>query len=65
MNDYNIRNELKRRLAARYAEDSDTIILDELRLRHGAARIDVALVNGIIHGFELKSEKDTLKRLPK
>jgi hypothetical protein len=28
------------------------------------SRIDIAVVNGIIHGFELKSDRDTLKRLP-
>jgi hypothetical protein len=44
-----------------------TLILESWRslgLRHGAARIDLAVVNGIIHGFELKSDKDNLKRLP-
>lgn len=30
---------------------------------HGATRIDIAVVNGILHGFEIKSDKDTLNRL--
>jgi hypothetical protein len=28
------------------------------------ARIDVAVVNGSLHGFEIKSDRDTLRRLP-
>jgi hypothetical protein len=64
MNDHQLRQALKSKVLARYAKDPDTRIVDELGLRHGAARIDLAVVNGIIHGFELKSDKDNLKRLP-
>jgi len=64
MKDIDIRTALKRKLITRYATDPSTRILDELGLRHGAARIDVAVVNGIIHGYELKSDYDTLQRLP-
>lgn len=41
-----------------------TKIIEELGITHGAARIDIAVVNGTIHGYELKSDKDTLNRLP-
>ncbi len=41
-----------------------TRVEEELCLRQGAARIDVAVVNGIFHGYEIKSRKDTLARLP-
>lgn len=64
MNDYHIRTSLKRELLARYLNDPDTLIIDELGLRHGAARIDLAVVNGLLHGYELKSDRDTLERLP-
>jgi hypothetical protein len=64
MKDCHIRPALKNKLFARYCEDPSTLIVDELALRHGAARVDVAVVNGIIHGYELKSDFDTLKRLP-
>jgi hypothetical protein len=64
MNDSELRSALKRKVLARHAKDPDTRILDELGLRHGAARVDIAVVNGIVHGFELKSDLDTLKRLP-
>lgn len=64
MNEFQLRSAVKRKIFARYENDPNTRILDELGLRHGAGRIDIALVNGIIHGFELKSDADNLKRLP-
>jgi hypothetical protein len=39
-------------------------IIEELGITHGAARVDIAVVNGVIHGYELKSDLDTLERLP-
>lgn len=44
--------------------DPATVIIHELDVCAGNARIDVAVVNGKIHGFEIKSESDTLERLP-
>ena len=64
MNDHQLRRALKSKVLARYAKDPDTRVVEELGLRHGLARVDVAVVNGIIHGYELKSDKDNLKRLP-
>lgn len=64
MHEYELRNELKRSVLARQARDPETRIVDELGLRHGLARIDIAVINGIMHGYELKSDKDNLKRLP-
>ncbi|SRR6266851_1420459 len=65
MNDPQLRSAFKNQILSRYSHDPDTRVFDELGLRHGAARIDIAVVNGIIHGFELKSDRDTLKRLPR
>jgi len=65
MNDYHIRTSLKQKLAKQYADDPHTAIIEELGLRHGEARIDLAVVNGYLHGYELKSDKDNLERLPK
>jgi len=65
MNEFQLRSAVKRKVLARYQNDPNTRILDELGLRHGAARIDIAVVNGIVHGFELKSDADNLKRLPR
>ena len=39
-------------------------IFEELGVRHGKARIDIAVVNGVMHGYEIKSDRDTLQRLP-
>lgn len=39
-------------------------IIDELGVIHGSARVDLAVVGNILHGFELKSDLDTLERLP-
>ena len=63
MNDYQLRLELKRKVLARHAKDPNTRIVEELGIRHGSARVDIAVVNGLIHGYELKSDKDNLKRL--
>ncbi len=38
-------------------------IFEEFSVRHGIARIDIAVINGIIHGYEIKSDRDTLERL--
>lgn len=39
-------------------------IIEELGVHHGTARIDIALINGSMHGYEIKSDRDTLDRLP-
>ena len=64
MNDRDIRVVLKKQLMLRYAKDGDTLVLDELGIRHGAARIDLVVVNHLLHGYEIKSDCDSLKRLP-
>ncbi|MFD2116319.1 sce7726 family protein [Paenibacillus yanchengensis] len=48
-----------------HQNEDDTLILDELALCQGDARIDIAVVNGSMSGYEIKSESDTLERLPK
>ena len=64
MNDAHIRAVLKRELLFQYEEDRETVIIEELGVQHGASRIDLAVVNGLLHGFELKSDRDDLTRLP-
>jgi hypothetical protein len=41
----------------------DTIIVDELDICGGTSRIDIAVINGRLHGYEIKSEQDNLRRL--
>ncbi|WP_168878677.1 sce7726 family protein [Rhizobium sp. P28RR-XV] len=61
-NDPIIRKVIRQRLATTH-DGQDAVIVDELRVGRGSARIDVAVVNGLIDGFEIKSDKDTLERL--
>lgn len=42
----------------------DSVFLEELVIPERDTRIDIAVVNGALHGFEIKSDADTLKRLP-
>jgi hypothetical protein len=44
---------------------SDLILFEEFALYGGANRADVAALNGISHGYEIKSARDTLVRLPR
>lgn len=67
-NDKNIRLALRKVLEKELAEYRATghnaEIFDELGVRHGTARIDIAIINGVMHGYEIKSDRDTLERLP-
>lgn len=63
MKDSDIREVILSDLARAYKNDPDTMIIEELGLCQGDARVDIAVVNGSIHGFEIKSDQDTLKRL--
>ena len=63
MLDRDIRNSLKKERFKEHFDDPDTIIVDELGLRHGVSRVDIAVVNGFLHGYEIKSNSDTLLRL--
>ena len=64
MNDAQIRAATKKALLVQHMGDAETVIFEELGVQHGLARIDLAVVNGELHGFELKSARDTLARLP-
>lgn len=63
-NDKIIRDALNIFLTKRHANDSRLKIIPELGVKHGSARIDIAVVNGVLHGYEIKSDRDTLTRLP-
>lgn len=64
-NDLIIRSALMKSLNKTHIKDKKVRIIEELGVKHGESRVDVAVVNGIIHGYEIKSDKDTLQRLPK
>jgi hypothetical protein len=62
-NDLIIRSALKEVLKKKHAKDKKLKIIDELGVQHGSVRIDIAVINGIMHGYEIKSDRDTLARL--
>lgn len=63
-NDLAIRQVLKVNLEQKHRHDPTVRVLDELGVNHGSARVDIAVVNGVLHGYEIKSDLDTLFRLP-
>lgn len=63
MNDKHIRDALRLDLHKKYGGDPNTCVIEELSLEGGSTRADVAVVNGVMHGFELKSDRDSLIRL--
>lgn len=62
MRDIDVRKSLKAALAEEHRND-DSLIVDELQVCSHSARVDVAVINGELGGFEIKSERDTLGRL--
>jgi hypothetical protein len=65
--DPEIRAELHRHIRTAHPEHADTVVIDELGLYQGRARVDVAVINGslagYLAGYEIKSDRDTLGRL--
>jgi len=63
MNDFDIREALLTELTEKYKDDSRARVFNEFSLRHGLNRIDLIVLNEDLHGFEIKSDKDSLERL--
>jgi diadenosine tetraphosphatase ApaH/serine/threonine PP2A family protein phosphatase len=63
LGDAEIRPVLRSKLFDKHAGQSDTAIIEELGICRGRVRIDVAVVNGALHGYEIKSDRDSLRRL--
>ena len=61
--DCDIRLVLEAKLVQDHGDEPDTIIRHEVGIRAGTRRIDMALVNGELAGYEIKSDADTLARL--
>ena len=58
-----LRATLRSRLASQHYKETDTVFIDELGVCQGSAKIDIAVVNGQLHGYEIKSDRDSLRRL--
>ena len=44
-------------------QDKSAVIIEELPLLRGRGRADLAFVNGSLSGYEIKSDRDSLRRL--
>lgn len=64
LRDSDVRQAVHARVLAQHRDDPNTLVLDEFGVLEGEARIDIAVVNGRLDGFEIKSDSDTLDRLP-
>ncbi len=63
MNDMVIRQCFHRKRLKKYHDCVDALVVDELGLKHGKCRADIAIINGRIIGYEIKSNRDSLCRL--
>lgn len=63
LTDAAIRPSLRSLLLSTHADERNTVVLEELGLCRGRVRVDLAVVNGLLHGYEIKSDRDGLRRL--
>jgi len=63
MNDPQIRKAFHETILLKHHNQPTTLVIDELGLEHGRCRADIAVVNGHLIGYEIKSDVDSLKRL--
>jgi hypothetical protein len=63
MRDLDVRPVFREWLISRFCGEPNSLIIEELGLCQGSVRADFAVVNGLLRGYEIKSEKDTLARL--
>nr|WP_309574583.1 sce7726 family protein [Moraxella osloensis] len=64
MLDKDVRDAVKKKVIKQHIDDPTTLVVEELGLNYGRNRVDIAVVNGELHGYELKSDSDNLLRLP-
>lgn len=64
MRDFDIRQHLKGGVLSKFYNDGESRVVEELSIPAAKARIDMAVINGHFHGFEIKGASDTLQRLP-
>lgn len=64
LSDQVIRSALRGRVRRKHLRARGSVLLEELGLCRGFARVDLAVVNGQLHGYEIKSDRDSLRRLP-
>ena len=62
--DIDIRHKMKSSILKDFIIDDQSRIVEEFALCYVDARIDIAVINGSLYGYEIKSESDDLRRLP-
>ena len=63
MTDPEIRKELHIKILKQHHRNAKTLVIDELGLKNGAYRADIAVLSGNLIGYEIKSNRDSLRRL--
>jgi hypothetical protein len=61
--DQDVRVAVRHRLKCEHDGDEDTRIVEEMGIWNGTVRVDLAVINGELTGYEIKSARDTLTRL--
>lgn len=61
--DAGLRPALRSRILAYENDTNNSTIIEELGICQGRVRIDLAVINGQFHGYEIKSDRDSLHRL--
>jgi len=64
LRDYDIRSVLHADTLHPFHADETTKVIDEFVVGSEDARIDIAAINGHLFGYEIKSDADSLERLP-
>ena len=65
MREIEIRSAVVAAVRLQHPDPFDTRIVEEFSVCLGEARVDVAAINGCIAGYEIKSARDNLGRLPR
>ncbi|GAB3780316.1 hypothetical protein GCM10028797_03710 [Dyella agri] len=65
MREIDVRDAVRSGPLRKYLSDDRSRVIDELAICLGEARVDIAVVNGKLAGYEIKSKNDTLIRLPR
>lgn len=63
MRDRCIRVAFHEKILKKAKEYEDTVVIDELGLMNGSVRADIAVLNGKMIGYEIKTDNDNLSRL--
>ncbi len=64
LKDFQIRQLLERTELQQFRNDGHSKVVPEMKIPVAGARIDIAVINGSFHGYEIKGASDTLRRLP-